>query len=168
MVPASTDKDKCWPVDRFAAVADRIAADYGLAVVACGTRDEEPVVKDVQGISRTRVVNLAGRTSLAELVSLLRQAGLVISNDTGPGHIAAGLGVPLVMLYSWSNPARISPYGRPECMVARDPYGRGMQIKSRNPAHLVRNITVDEVYEKVREQLGRGPSHDEPNRRIGE
>jgi heptosyltransferase I len=158
MVPASSDRDKCWPADRFAAVADRIATDYGLAVVACGTRGEEPVIKDLQGISRARVVNLAGRTSLAELVSLLRRARLVISNDTGPGHIAAGLGVPLVMLFSWSNPARIAPYGRPECMVAREPYGRGMRIKSRDPAHLVRNIGIDEVYEKVRQQLGRGRS----------
>ena len=103
--------------------------------------------------ARAPIVNLAGRTSLSELVALLRGARLVVSNDTGPGHIAAALGSPLVMLFSWSNPARIAPYGRPECMVARDPFSRGMQIRSHNPEHLVRMITVDEVYEKVRGQL---------------
>jgi ADP-heptose:LPS heptosyltransferase len=153
MVPASSDRDKCWPVERFGAVADRITADFGLSVVACGTTGESPTIQDFQRASRTRVVNLAGRTPLPELVALLRHARLVISNDTGPGHIAAALGTPLVMLFSWSNPARISPYGRLECMVARDPYGRGTGIRSRNPEHLVRNITVDEVYEKVRQQL---------------
>ena len=99
-------------------------------------------------------MNFAGRTSLKELVELLRTARLVVSNDTGPGHIAAALGVPLVMIYSWSNPARIAPYGRPQCMVAREPYSRGLKIKSADPKHSVTNITVDEVFQKVREQLG--------------
>jgi len=57
------------------------------------------------------------------------------------------------MMYSWSNPARIAPYGRPECMIAREPYGRGLKIKSKNPKHSVKTITVDEVFKKAREQL---------------
>jgi len=57
------------------------------------------------------------------------------------------------MIYSWSNPARISPYGRPECMIARQPYGRGLKIKSKNPEHSVTTITVDEVFQKAHEQL---------------
>ena len=86
-------------------------------------------------------------------MELLRTAKLVVSNDTGPGHIASALGTPLVMMYSWSNPARIAPYGKPQCMVAREPYDRGLEIKSNNPKHSVKNITVDEVFKKVREQL---------------
>jgi ADP-heptose:LPS heptosyltransferase len=76
-----------------------------------------------------------------------------VANDTGPGHIAAGLGVPLVMLFSWSNPARIYPYERPECIAAIDPFGRGKTIKSRDPKHNVRNISFETVYEKVCQQL---------------
>ncbi len=101
------------------------------------------------------IINLAGRTKLKELVELLRGAKLVVSNDTGPGHIAAALGVPLVMLYSWSNPARIAPYGRAECMVAKEPFSRGLTIKSADPKHSVTNITVDEVFQKACEQLGK-------------
>jgi heptosyltransferase I len=105
------------------------------------------------------VINLAGRTKLKELVELLRGARLVVSNDTGPGHIAAALGVPLVMIYSWSNPARIAPYGRAECMVAKEPFSRGLTIKSTDPKHSVTNITVDEVFQKAREQLDRYKAH---------
>jgi len=152
-VPASTDKDKCWPVERFAAIADRISSEFDLSIVACGTATEGRVVEELRSLTKTPIVNLAGKTTLSELVALLRAAGLVISNDTGPGHIAAALGTPLVMLFSWSNPARIAPYGRTECMVAREPFGRGMKIKSTDPGHLVKTITVDEVYEKVRGQL---------------
>ena len=79
----------------------------------------------------------------------------MISNDTGPGHIAAALGRPLVMLFSWSNPLRVGPYHRPECLVGRDLADRGLAIKSTNPAHAVEHITLDEVNARVAEQLDR-------------
>ena len=91
---------------------------------------------------------------MSELIELLRKARLVVSNDIGPGHIAAALDTPLVMMYSWSNPARIAPYRRPECMVARDPYDRGPGIRSQDPKHLVTNITIEKAYATVCDQLG--------------
>lgn len=99
------------------------------------------------------ILSLAGQTSLPELVEVLRGARVVISNDTGPGHIAAALERPLVMMFSWSNPLRVGPYQRPECLVGRDLSDRGMAIKSTNPAHAVSHITLDEVYARVVEQL---------------
>ena len=80
-------------------------------------------------------------------------ARLTVSNDTGPGHIAAVFGKPLVMMFSWSNPLRVGPYGRPECIVARDMDSRGLAVKSRNPLHAIQHITLDEVYARAREQL---------------
>lgn len=152
-VPGSTDPDKCWPVERFASLADKIASQFHLSIVAAGTTSEADFIERLKSLAHVRVANFAGRTSLGELIDLLRAARLVVSNDTGPGHIAAALGTPLVLMYSWSNPARIAPYGRPECMVAREPYGRGLDIKSTDPRHNIRNITVDEVYQKACEQL---------------
>jgi len=152
-VPGSTDPYKRWPTDRFAILADRISSQFHLPIIATGSAFESDTIERLRSLAETRIINLAGRTSLAELVALLRSAKLVVSNDTGPGHIAAALGTPLVMMYSWSNPARIAPYGRTECMVAREPYGRGLKIKSTNPKHSVKTITVDEVYQKACEQL---------------
>jgi len=152
-VPGSTDPDKRWPVERFAALADKIASKFHLSIVAAGSTSEADSIERLKSLAHVPVANLAGRTSLGELIALLRTTRLVVSNDTGPGHIAAALGTPLVLMYSWSNPARIAPYGRPECMVAREPYGRGLDIKSTDPRHSVRNITVDEVYQKACEQL---------------
>ena len=152
-VPGSTDPDKCWPVERFAALAEKIASRFGLPIVATGTASEAGFIERLSTSAHVPVTNFAGRTTLGELIALLRTARLVVSNDTGPGHIAAALGTPLVLMYSWSNPARIAPYGRPECMVAREPYSRGLKIKSRNPRHNVRNITVDEVFQKVCQQI---------------
>ncbi len=153
LVPGSAHEDKRWPVGRFAALADKISSQFGLSLIAVGTAPEASIVERLKSLANVPLTNLAGQTSLSELIALLSAARLVISNDTGPGHIAAALSTPLVLMFSWSNPARIAPYGRPECMVAREPYGRGFKIKSTDPKHNVDTITVDEVYQKVCEQM---------------
>jgi len=153
LVPGSAQADKCWPIERFAILAERIASQFGLPIVAAGTASESPLIETLRQKAHVPVTNLAGRTSLKELVALLRAARLVVSNDTGPGHIAAALGTPLVLMFSWSNPARIAPYGRTECMVANEPYSRGEKIRSSDPQHDIRAIAAEQVWERVCEQL---------------
>ena len=155
IVPGSAQVSKCWPAERFAALADRLASDHGLAVAATGSKSEGAMIEQIRALAKHPIANLAGRTSLPELTEVLRTAKLVVSNDTGPGHIAAVLGRPLVMMFSWSNPLRVGPYHRPECIVARDMSSRGLAIKSRNPRHAIQHITLEEVYAKVVEQLAR-------------
>jgi len=158
IIPGSAQVSKCWPAERFAALADRLVSDHGLTIVATGGKSESPMIEQIRSLARHPIANLAGQTSLPELVEVLRQARLVVSNDTGPGHIAGALGRPLVMMFSWSNPLRVGPYGRPECIVARDISSRGLAIKSHNPQHAIQHITFDEVYAKVVELLRRmGP-----------
>ena len=152
-IPGSAHIDKCWPVERFATLANKISSQFGLSIVVAGTASENYIVEKLKNLANVRIINFAGLTNINELIALLKAAKLVISNDTGPGHIAAALGTPLVMMFSWSNPARIAPYERKECVVAREPYSRGLKIKSTNPQHNVSNITIDEVYQKVCEQL---------------
>jgi heptosyltransferase-1 len=152
-VPGSTHSGKCWPVERFAALADRISSRFGLPIIAVGMEPDSSIIEAIKDLTDAAIINFAGQTSLGELVAMLKDAKLVVSNDTGPGHIAAALGTPLVLMYSWSNPARIAPYGRTECMVAREPYSRGFEIKSIDAKHSVKTITVDEVYKKACEQI---------------
>ena len=151
LIPGSAHGTKCWPADRFARLAEALHGDFGLQVTATGSGSEREGIERIADLAKVPLVNLAGQTDLKALVALLRHASLVVSNDTGPGHIAAGLGVPLVMLFSWSNPARIYPYGRPECMAAIDPFSRDPGvIKSRDPRHNVANVPFEEVLGKVR------------------
>jgi lipopolysaccharide heptosyltransferase I len=153
LIPGSAHEDKRWPVERFAELAGKISSQFGLHIVATGDADEAALIEKLKDLTKVPVANIAGKTSLSELVVLLKNARLVVSNDTGPGHIAAALSTPLVLMFSWSNPARIAPYKRIECLVAREPFSRGHKIKSRDPKHNVDTITVDEVYQKVCEQL---------------
>ncbi|MHC4532981.1 MAG: glycosyltransferase family 9 protein [Planctomycetota bacterium] len=152
-IPGSAHDDKRWPVERFAELAGKISSKFGLPITATGDACEAALIEKLKGLSDVPVANIAGKTSLSELVVLLKNARLVVSNDTGPGHIAAALSTPLVLMFSWSNPARIAPYKRIECLVASEPFSRGHKIKSHDPKHNVDTITVDEVYQKVCEQL---------------
>ncbi len=163
-VPGSLHPSKQWPIERFAELANKISGPqagevslkvdkFKIPIIAIGTGSEKGLIEKLTGLAKVPIINFTGRTNLSELVALLKYAKIVVSNDTGPGHIAAVLGTPLVMMFSWSNPARIAPYGRAECMVAKEPYGRGTQIRSDDPKHNVSQLTVDEVYQKVCEQL---------------
>jgi len=156
LVPGSAQLSKCWSAERFGDLADKLAAEPGLSVVAVGGRGETPMIERIRHRATCRVTGLAGQTSLPELVEILRHARIVVSNDTGPGHIAAALDRPLVMMFSWSNPLRVGPYNRSECVVARDLETRGLAVKSTDPAHAIDRITVDEVYERVTQQLASG------------
>jgi lipopolysaccharide heptosyltransferase I len=156
VIPGSAQTSKCWPVERFAALVDRLASEHGLAVAATGGKAENGMIEMIRSLAKHPPANLASQTSLPELVEVLRGAELVVSNDTGPGHIAAALGRPLVMMFSWSNPLRVGPYRRPQCVVARDADKRGLANRSRNPQHSIGHITLDEVYTKVVEQLQAG------------
>jgi heptosyltransferase I len=156
VIPGSAHASKCWPAERFAALADRLASEQGLAVVATGGKSESPMIEKIRRLAKHPPANLAGQTSLPELVEVLRGAKLVVSNDTGPGHLAGALGRPLVMMFSWSNPLRVGPYGRPQCVVARDADQRGLARRSRRPEHAIQDLTFDEVCAKAVEQLKDG------------
>jgi lipopolysaccharide heptosyltransferase I len=153
LVPVSAHVDKCWPTERFAAVADKLADKFGFAVITVSSSSEKSLCEEVNNKAKTNVVNLAGKTDIPTLIALLRGARMVISNDTGPGHIAAALQVPIVMIFGRSNPARVHPYGRPQCIAAVEPDGRGDSINNFDDKYDIRHVTVDEVFNKVKAQI---------------
>jgi ADP-heptose:LPS heptosyltransferase len=153
LVPGSAHRYKCWPVERFAALAHKIASQFHLSIVATGTVAEKTLVESLANLANVPLINLAGLTNLSQLVALLKAARVVVSNDTGPGHIAAALGTPLVLIFGRSNPARVAPYGGKNSIVAAEPNARGLQLNSKDPAHDITAVTVEQVYQKVCDQL---------------
>lgn len=153
LVPGSAQKSKCWPARNFAVLAEKMTSEFKLAIILVGAEAERPTTEEIVKGARVQVTDFAGLTSLPELAALFKTARIVVSNDTGPGHIAAALGVPLVMIFGPSNPVRLFPYKRPETLAAVDPFGRGLKLQSSDPAHAIDAITVDEVYKKVCEQI---------------
>ncbi|GAI96034.1 unnamed protein product [marine sediment metagenome] len=152
-IPGSAHKSKCWPGHNFVSLAEKMVSQFGLSIIAVGTKPEKAIIEKIVSQASVRVSGFVGLTSLPELVALFKQARIVVSNDTGPGHIAAALGVPLVMIFGPSNPIRLFPYRRPETLAAVNPFGRGLKLQSSDPAHAIEAITVDNVYQKVCDQM---------------
>jgi ADP-heptose:LPS heptosyltransferase len=153
LIPGSAHPEKRWPIERFAIIADKINDRFGFSMVATGGVGEKRLVEAINDKAKVNVKNLAGKTNVSFLISLLRNARLVISNDTGPGHIAAALKVPLVMIFGRSNPARFAPYHRPQCAAAIEPDIRGDSINNFEEKYDIKHITVDDVFEKACTQL---------------
>jgi len=97
-----------WPVERFAAVADAVAAT-GRAVVLTGSAGEAGLVDEVVRRMRRRAVNLAGKTTLGALGALIAAADALVCNDTSVSHIAAALGCPSVVVSCGADVARWAP-----------------------------------------------------------
>lgn len=100
--PGATDVRRRWPAQRFAQVADSLAAAGGTIAIAGGPGERE-VAGEVCAAMRAPARNLAGRLSLAALVGLLDRAALVIANDSGPLHLAAAVGTPTVGIFWAAN-----------------------------------------------------------------
>lgn len=89
---------------RFAAVADLLIERLGAQVVLTGSAHEVPLVERIRGRMAHPALSWAGQSSIGELAALIEAADLVITNNTGPAHIAAAVKTPVVDLFAWTNP----------------------------------------------------------------
>jgi heptosyltransferase I len=154
LVPGSAQSWKCWPLDRFVALAERIYRELGLSVVVVGSQGERSLGEEIALKCQVPIVNLAGRTDITQLIALMAVARVVVSNDTGPGHIAVAVGTPTAMIFGPTNPARVGPYGKPEWVAAVNPFGRGTIINDFDSRYRIETISVEQVLEILRRQVG--------------
>ena len=113
LLPGTNWPTKRWPAERFAELVGPIRRHFGFRVFLAGAND-------VAHLAFPDAVSLAGKTDQKQLVVLLEKASLVVANDSGPMHIAAALGRPLVTLFGPTNPVRTGPYGRPDTVLQLD------------------------------------------------
>jgi heptosyltransferase I len=125
LIPRSRWETKNWPVDRFTAVARGLQEKAGVSVFLVGGPDDTAACGQIETGLQGRVVNLCGRTSLVELGSLLQEMDLVISVDSGPMHMAAAVGRPVLAVFGATDPKRTGPYGPALAEQPGLPAGRG-------------------------------------------
>lgn len=158
--PAASKAERNWLAPRYAQIADKLHA-HGLQVVLCGgpgqlDRDTSDAIKQH---ADSALVDLVGHTDLHQMAALLGEAVLVIAPDTGPAHMAAAMGTPVVGLYAHSNPRRTGPYNNLDNVVSvydetiEQQKGRswdklrwGTRAKGKE---LMQQITVEQVWHKV-------------------
>jgi heptosyltransferase-1 len=119
--PGAGRADKRWPIDRFTAVAERLATEGGARILLLWGPAEAHLARGIRDALSARAV-LAPPTDLDELAGLLRRAALVIAGDTGPLHLAAALGTPSLGLFGPTRADRNGPYGT-RCRALESPDG---------------------------------------------
>lgn len=159
--PGSTyGSAKRWLPERFAETADRLICEYGMhnghsvRVVIVGARGEEALGGAIADRMQVKPIQLSGRTTIRELMAVIKRCGLFLTNDTGPMHIAAAFGVPVVTLFGPTDARTTSPVGSGYTIV-RHPVECAPCLLRECPIdhRCMTGISVDEVYEAAVKQL---------------
>ena len=160
--PGAGWPNKRWPPDRFGAVAAAIREEHALPTFVLWGRDESVLADAVTDASRGAAMR-APATALGDLLALTSRAALMISGDTGPTHIAAAMGTPIVGLYGPTRPERNGPWHPDDVVVSRAAEcvchhkrecqrGRAEGVATYG---CITDISVEEVVRAVRLRLSR-------------
>jgi heptosyltransferase I len=140
---------KCWPAERYAAVAAELSG-VGLAAVVNIGPGESKLADAFSAHPNARVFTMTG--SIGQLIACTRRASLFIGGDTGPLHLAAALNIPVVGIYGPTNPARNGPYGT-RAIVLRHPASKRDHTRRSEPESGLLTITVKDVMEAAQQFL---------------
>ena len=158
---------KRWPVERYAQVAKCITDNYpNCGVVVVGGPADRNAGVDIQRNIPGRVLNVAGDLTLRETAAVLEKCVLYIGNDTGPMHLAAAVGVPVVAVFADPHPvstaehgddrhARFDPWGVPYRIVTPSAGGTTGDPARTSAANPIASVTVDQVIDAVTQLLPR-------------
>ncbi len=149
IIPGARWDTKIWPAERFG----RLASMLSLKSIVIGSRADIRIAEKVVEFSRGKAISLAGETTLRELIEIMRKARVVISNDSGPMHIAAGFRVPVVALFGPTSPMRTGPYGKGHCIIQSEAHCSPCFKKRCSDLKCMEGITVDNVFEKIDNML---------------
>jgi heptosyltransferase-1 len=158
LLPGARWNNKRWPVENFAEVARRLPiTEPDLKFVILGGQADCALGKSIAEANPARCLDLTGQTSLPEMIEWLRLSELVITNDTGPMHIAAALRKPIVALFGPTDPGGTGPYGQRKNVLQNSDLPCVPCMKDycayHEPLACLRGITPAMVCEEARARL---------------
>lgn len=152
IVPGARWDNKIWPAENFGTLASLLP----MQSIIVGSSADSKRALTVEKHSMGKATNLVGRTSLKELAGIIRKARMMITNDSGPMHIAAAFGVPVYALFGPTSPGRTGPYGKGHTIIqSNEPCAPCFK---RNCPNLLcmEGISPSDVLESIRQNE---PSH---------
>jgi ADP-heptose:LPS heptosyltransferase len=123
--PGSGTTMRCWPASHFASLIDLLSKKYKSKIFLFGGKQEKELIEEIINLSvyKSNVISLAGKLELKQFMSVLKYCHIFIGNNSGPGHIAGVLGVPLLIIFSGHVlPHEWQPYGEKSLVIYRDTY----------------------------------------------
>jgi heptosyltransferase III len=159
--PGSRSAYRIWPAERFAAVCDRLQDQLGLQVFVVAGPGEQALVKQIRSHAKSHLVALEQQLTVGQFAGLVAQFDLFLCHDSGPMHIAAAVGTPLVALFGSQNAAIWRPLGQRStvlqttlpcaCIGAAAP--TPCEPANSYRSYCVRKLTEDQVFNAVASQL---------------
>jgi len=140
---------KCWPKEYFRAVAQRLSQHEQRFCVFVGDSKSAAMIEDIIKGLPANVVSLAGKTSLRDLMALISSGDFILSNDSGPMHIAAAFKRPLLALFGSTNPNRTGPWGCGRVIYKHAPCSPCYLRECPHEFQCMRLITPDEVLQNI-------------------
>jgi lipopolysaccharide heptosyltransferase II len=112
LLPGGRWDNKRWPARYFAELVKRLREIPATRLVVLGSKDERPLGEQIAAAAPEFCLNLAGMTTLDEMIEWIRLSRLVITNDTGPMHVAAAIRRPVIAIFGPTDPHNTGPYGQ--------------------------------------------------------
>ena len=162
MNPGAKWVTKRWPLTHWQALARRLARENGWrAVITGGPEDVAAAETIARAAGPGNAVNLCGRTSLPELAAVMAKAGLVVTADTGPLHLAAAVGAGGLALFGPTRPQRTGPWGG-NFEILQPPRPCLGCLKKKCPRPCLADLTPEMVWDRLTPRLAAGPRRAEP------
>jgi len=151
-----------WPVSNFAHTADKIIESDGASVIIFGDYQEAKLCENMASLMRNPVLNLAGKTTLGQFMSIAKKCRFIFCNEGGPLHIAVALGVPTISIFGPVDEKVYGPFSKDidkhiivtERVKCKPCYSR-FKMKKCDLIQCLNAITVDMVYGAIKEMMGR-------------
>jgi heptosyltransferase-2 len=148
---------KCWPADRFAALAERLQEEYGANVILFGSASERDMASRISTEMKHAPLNLVGKTSIEELPALLAACQLFVGNDSGAMHVASAAGVPVVAMFGSTNPEGTAPVTLRCTVVRREVFCSPCYLRECPIDHrCMLQIDVETVFKAVKKRVANG------------
>lgn len=148
-VPGARWRTKRWPSERFG----ELASILSVKTLVVGGKSDTDISNKVVNSSKGNAISIAGKTNIKELIEIMRKAKFVVSNDSGPMHIAAALGVPVFAIFGPTNPLRTGPYGKGHTIIKKGLKCSPCYKKACSDIKCMTAVNVKEVAETICQEL---------------
>ena len=160
--PAARWQTKFWSIERWAELADLFFAK-GMVMALGGSRQDTAYIDSITRLMKSKPLVAAGQFNLPQSLALIQRSALYVGLDSGPMHMAALSGIPVVALFGPTHPVRVGPY-RVEHRIVRAENIDCLECRKRSCDHLscMKGISVETVYDAATSLLAADTSHSSP------